>query len=165
MKRVAFGFAALLSIVGTSQAAEPGKTTDAAAGKVYANAAGMTLYTSDKDAAGARRCYDACAEMRPPFKADATGKAARDWTFIVRKGGVRMSAYERKPLYTQSKDKKPGDAMGDGVGGVWRAAHWRIESRPLKRGRATGFETRGRTPQADQSPTPRRRERRLKIRP
>ena len=73
MKRVAFGFAALLSIVGTGQAAEAWKTVDAAAGKVYANAAGMTLYMFDKDAAGASNCYDACAAMWPPFKADAMG--------------------------------------------------------------------------------------------
>jgi predicted lipoprotein with Yx(FWY)xxD motif len=33
-----------------------------------------------------------------------------------------MWAYEGKPLYTYSKDKKPGDATGEGVGGVWRAA-------------------------------------------
>ncbi len=122
MKRVAIGFAALFSIIGTSQAAEPWKSMDTAAGKVYANAAGMTLYTFDKDAGGASNCYDACAAMWPPFKADAMDKSAGDWTVVVRKDGARMWAYEGKPLYTFSKDKKPGDATGDGFGGVWHAA-------------------------------------------
>ena len=122
MKRVAIGFAALLWIIGTSHAAEPWKTMDTAGGKVYANAAGMTLYTFDKDAAGASNCYDACAAMWPPFTADAMGKGAGDWTIVVRKDGARMWAYEGKPLYTYSKDKKPGDATGDGFGGVWHAA-------------------------------------------
>ena len=122
MKRVVFGFVALLSTIGASQAAEPWKTMDTAAGKVYANAAGMTLYTFDKDGAGASNCYDACAAMWPPFKADATGKPAGDWTIVVRKDGARMWAYEGKQLYTFTKDKKPGDVAGDGVGGVWHAA-------------------------------------------
>ena len=122
MKQVVFGFVALLSMIGASQAAEPWKTMDTAAGKVYANAAGMTLYTFDKDGAGASNCNDACAAMWPPFKADSMGKPTGDWTIVVRKDGARMWAYEGKPLYTYSKDKKPGDVVGDGVGGVWHAA-------------------------------------------
>ena len=122
MKRIAYGFAALLSIAGTSLAAEPWKTMDTPVGKVYANAAGMTLYTFDKDAASASNCYDACAAMWPPFKAVATAKAAGDWTIVSRKGGGHMWAYEGKPLYTYSKDKKPGDMTGEGVGGVWHVA-------------------------------------------
>ena len=80
---------------------------DTAGGKVYANASGMTLYTFDKDGAGASNCYDACAALWPPFTADAMGKPAGDWTIVVRKDGARMWAYEGKPLYTYSKDKKP----------------------------------------------------------
>jgi predicted lipoprotein with Yx(FWY)xxD motif len=122
MKRVAFGFAALLTIVDSSQAAEAWKTMDTAVGKVYANAAGMTLYMFDKDGAGVSNCNDACAAMWPPFKADAMGKSAGDWAVIVRKDGARMWAYEGKPLYAYSKDKKPGDVTGDGFAGVWHAA-------------------------------------------
>ena len=122
MKRIAFGFAALLSIAGTSLAAEAWKTMDTSAGKVYANAAGMTLYTFDKDSANASSCYDACAAMWPAFKATAMDKSAGDWTIVARKDGAPMWAYEGKPLYTYSKDKKPGDATGDGVGGVWHVA-------------------------------------------
>ena len=122
MKRIAFGFAAFLSFAGTSLAAEAWKTVDTSAGKVYADAAGMTLYTFDKDAANASNCYDACAAMWPPFKADATAKAAGEWTIVSRKEGAKMWAYEGKPLYTYSKDTKPGETTGDGMGGVWHVA-------------------------------------------
>ena len=122
MKRIAFGFAALLSITGAGLAAEPWKTMDTSAGKVFADAAGMTLYTFDKDSAGVSNCYDACAAMWPPFKSDAMAKATGDWTIVGRKGGGNMWAYEGKPLYTYSKDKKPGETTGDGVGGIWHVA-------------------------------------------
>ena len=122
MNRIALGFSAYLSIAGTSLAAEPWKTMDTPAGKVYANATGMTLYTFDKDAANASNCYDACAAMWPAFRADATAKATGDWTIVSRKDGAQMWAYEGKPLYTYSKDKKPGDTTGDGVGSVWHVA-------------------------------------------
>ena len=121
MKPIALGFAALLAIAGTSLAAEPWKTMETPAGKVFANATGMTLYTFDKDSASASNCYDACATMWPAFKANATAKA-RDWTIVSRKDGAQMWAYEGKPLYTYSKDKKPGDTTGDGVGGIWHVA-------------------------------------------
>ena len=40
----------------------------------------------------------------------------------MRDDGVRQWAYKGKPLYTWSKDTKPGDASGDGVGGSWHIA-------------------------------------------
>src|SRR5450631_4188891 len=111
MKRIAIGFVALLTMVGAAQAAEPWKTMDTSAGKAYATAAGMTLYTFDKDGANASTCEGGCATMWPPFKADAMSKASGDWTIVIRTDGAHMWAYEGKPLYTYSKDKKPGDAM------------------------------------------------------
>jgi predicted lipoprotein with Yx(FWY)xxD motif len=122
MKRIAFGFAALLMTAGAGLAAEPWKTMDTSAGKVYADAKGMTLYYFDKDAANASNCYDDCATMWPPFVANKMAKASGDWTVVTRKDGAAMWAYEGKPLYTYAKDKKPGDATGDGVGNVWHAA-------------------------------------------
>jgi predicted lipoprotein with Yx(FWY)xxD motif len=122
MKRIAFGFAVSLMIAGAVLAAEPWKTMDTSAGKVYADAKGMTLYTFDKDAANASSCYDACAALWPPFIAAKKAQAAGDWTIVTRKDGLHMWAYEGKPLYTYGKDKKPGDATGDGVGNVWHVA-------------------------------------------
>jgi predicted lipoprotein with Yx(FWY)xxD motif len=122
MKRIAIGISAILVAAGASLAAEPWKTMDTSAGKVYANAKGMTLYHFDKDAANTSSCYDACAAMWPPFAAAKMAQAAGDWTIVARKDGTQMWAYEGKPLYTYAKDKKPGDATGDGVGNVWHVA-------------------------------------------
>jgi hypothetical protein len=55
MKRIAFGIAVVFMAAGAGM--------DTSAGKVYANAKGMTLYYFDKDAANASTCYDACAAL------------------------------------------------------------------------------------------------------
>jgi predicted lipoprotein with Yx(FWY)xxD motif len=122
MKRIALGIAVILMAAGAGLAAEPWKTMDTSAGKVYADAKGMTLYYFDKDAASVSTCYGECAAIWPPFVAAKTAKPASDWTIVARKDGKHMWAYEGKPLYTYAKDKKPGDATGDGVGGVWHVA-------------------------------------------
>jgi len=83
---------------------------------------GMTLYTFDKDEAGKSNCYDKCATNWPPLKAEADAKAEGEWTVIDRTDGTKMWAYDGHPLYTFVKDKKAGDATGEGVGGVWHIA-------------------------------------------
>jgi predicted lipoprotein with Yx(FWY)xxD motif len=46
-----------------------------------------------------------------------------DWTIITRADGTKQWAYKGMPLYKWSKDAKPGDATGDGVGqGAWKTA-------------------------------------------
>ena len=74
-------------------------------------------YVRYKDAAGKSNCNDKCATAWPPLAVAADGKAAGDWTIIVRDDGSKQWAYEGKPLYTWMTDKKPGDATGDGVNG------------------------------------------------
>jgi predicted lipoprotein with Yx(FWY)xxD motif len=51
-----------------------------------------------------------------------SGGASGDWTVIVRDDGGKQWAYKGKPLYTWSKDAKPGDKTGDGVNSVWHVA-------------------------------------------
>jgi predicted lipoprotein with Yx(FWY)xxD motif len=121
MKRIALGLVALL-VAGSAAVAGPWKTMDTAAGKVWTNDKGMTLYTFDKDEKGKSNCYDQCAKNWPPFAAAADAKAEDDWTIVDRTDGTKMWAYDDKPLYTWVKDAKPGDATGDMVGGVWHAA-------------------------------------------
>jgi predicted lipoprotein with Yx(FWY)xxD motif len=83
------------------------------------DADGKTLYTFDKDAGGASACYDACATNWPPFLA-ADGAAAKgDWTLHARKDGKQQWVLKGKPLYYFAADQKPGDAAGEGRGGVW----------------------------------------------
>jgi predicted lipoprotein with Yx(FWY)xxD motif len=122
MKRVTIGFLALLLTTGVTLAADPWKTMKTALGDVQADAKGMTLYQFDKDAAGISNCNGDCAAMWPPFVSDPGSKATGDWTIVTRKDGAHMWAYDGKPVYTYSKDKKPGDVLGDGVGGLWHAA-------------------------------------------
>ncbi|MER8765042.1 MULTISPECIES: hypothetical protein [unclassified Mesorhizobium] len=122
MKTIAIGMAALLLGTAASFAAEAWKEAEVGGTKIYTDASGMTLYTYDKDEAGKSNCYDKCAANWPPLKADANAKAEGEWTIVDRTDGTRMWAYEGKPLYTFTKDKKAGDVTGEGVGGVWHIA-------------------------------------------
>jgi predicted lipoprotein with Yx(FWY)xxD motif len=120
MRRIALGFAALL--VAGAAAFAAAKTMDTAAGKVWTDDKGMTLYTFDKDEKGKSNCYDQCAKAWPPYTAAADAKAEGDWTIVDRTDSTKMWAYDGKPLYTFMKDAKPGDVTGDMVGGVWHVA-------------------------------------------
>jgi predicted lipoprotein with Yx(FWY)xxD motif len=96
----------------------------------YANAAtplvasnGMTLYIFDKDVGGVPSCYKDCAALWPPALAKTGDKMGKGWTTVKRTDGAAMQwAYDKHPLYFYASDKKKGDKMGDGVGGVWHAA-------------------------------------------
>jgi predicted lipoprotein with Yx(FWY)xxD motif len=87
------------------------------------NEAGMTLYTFDKDVAGAGKsvCNGQCATNWPPFKVGADSNPSGDWTIISRDDGSKQWAYTGKPLYLWIKDQKPGDKTGDGFNNVWHA--------------------------------------------
>ncbi len=95
---------------------------EAAGGKVLTDARGMTLYVFDKDKPGTSNCYGGCAEKWPPLIAAAGAKAVGDFSLVMRKDGTRQWAYRGRPLYTWFKDRRPGDATGDGVKGVWHVA-------------------------------------------
>ena len=128
MKRIALGLAALLVAGSAAFAAEPAKTMDTKAGKVWTDDKGMTLYTFDKDTKGAAKsvCEGKCIVAWPPFLAAADAKAEGDWTIVdgTDKDGkpIKLWAYEGWPLYYYVKDTKPGDVTGDGVGQVWHVA-------------------------------------------
>ena len=87
---------------------------------VLVNAAGMTVYTYDKDEAGSGKssCVAACAKNWPPVTAE--GNPPPPYSVVTRADGSKQLAHGGKPLYTFVKDKKAGDKTGDGVGGVWR---------------------------------------------
>ncbi|MDQ0506521.1 COG4315 family predicted lipoprotein [Xanthobacter agilis] len=105
-------------------AAEPAKVVETAKGKTLVNSAGMTLYVFAKDEGGKSACTGPCATNWPPLKAAADAKAAGEWTLITRDDGSHQWAYKGKPLYTWTKDQKPGDVTGDGfLNGAWSVAH------------------------------------------
>jgi len=95
-----------------------------ASGGKLTDKAGMTLYTFDKDPAGAGKsvCNGGCATNWPPLAASAGERRSGNWTVVVRDDGSRQWAYKGKPLYLWVKDQKPGDVTGDGFRGVWHVA-------------------------------------------
>ena len=94
-----------------------------AADGTLTNAAGMTLYTFDKDSAGKSACNGPCAANWPPLSAGAGAAGKGDWSIVTRDDGSKQWAYKGKPLYTWVKDQKPGDKTGDGVANnAWHTA-------------------------------------------
>jgi predicted lipoprotein with Yx(FWY)xxD motif len=93
----------------------------APANGVLATPSGATVYTFDKDTAGSGKsvCNGPCAQAWPPVAAQASDSASGDWTVVTRDDGSKQWAYKGWPLYTFSKDAKPGDTSGDKFKDVW----------------------------------------------
>ena len=96
--------------------------SQATASTAYADAAGMTLYTYDKDSPGKSACVGECAAAWLPLVAPAQAKAGGGWSILVRDDGSRQWALEGKPLYTSTKDKALGNSSGHNQDGLWHAA-------------------------------------------
>jgi predicted lipoprotein with Yx(FWY)xxD motif len=94
-----------------------------ALGPVLTDAAGRTLYRFTRDTAGESTCYNACAAAWPPLLVDAAPAAPADLPGALgttaRTDGATQVTYNGQPLYYYSGDANPGDANGQGVGGVW----------------------------------------------
>jgi predicted lipoprotein with Yx(FWY)xxD motif len=80
---------------------------------------GMALYHFDNDKGGKSMCNEKCAENWPPMMAPTGAKAEGKWTMIKRDDGKMQWAYDGMPMYNYKMDQKPGDALGDGKGGLW----------------------------------------------
>lgn len=95
--------------------------TNPVKGNYLTDFAGMTLYVFDKDTPGVSSCTGSCASLWPPYTSGATaqGTLPANITVITRSDGSSQFAWNTKPLYYYSKDKKAGDLLGDGVGGFW----------------------------------------------
>jgi predicted lipoprotein with Yx(FWY)xxD motif len=103
------------SLISLGVAAQDFKKTNG----MMVNGSGMTLYTFDKDAGGKSMCNGPCTANWPPVTAAADAKAKGDWTIITRDDGSKQWAYKGKPVYTWSKDAKPGDTTGDNFNSAW----------------------------------------------
>lgn len=92
-------------------------------GAYIADAKGMTLYYFAKDSAGKSVCLGDCLAKWPAYSADKVepqaGLEAKDFANIKREDGAAQVTYRGYPLYYFAKDQKPGDTLGQGVGGVW----------------------------------------------
>jgi predicted lipoprotein with Yx(FWY)xxD motif len=83
----------------------------------------MTLYTYARDTLGTSACSGGCASAWPPLTATAapappTGFSGKV-TLIRRADGSQQVAYDGQPLYGFAGDAAPGQANGQGSGGVW----------------------------------------------
>jgi predicted lipoprotein with Yx(FWY)xxD motif len=88
---------------------------------VLATPSGATVYTFDKDTVGSGKsaCNGPCAQLWPPVAAQAADAASGDWSLVTRDDGGRQWAYKGAPIYTFSKDAKPGDTTGDKFKDIW----------------------------------------------
>lgn len=59
-----------------------------------------------------REQQQTCAQLWPPFRADARAKPVGKWTIVKREDGSSQWAYEGFPLYTSYLDQRPGDVLG-----------------------------------------------------
>lgn len=95
--------------------------TDPQKGQYLTDFNGMTLYTFDKDTTSDSTCLGNCIKIWPPYTSGATAEKnlPTNITVITRSDGTKQFAWKGMPLYYYASDTKPGDLLGDGVGGVW----------------------------------------------
>ena len=118
----------LLTVVlaAVAAVAQPALAQSVGADGVLRDPAGRTLYVFDRDdPSGASRCYEGCAEVWPAFVAKIGAEVKGELTVHTRTDGRMQWGWNGKPLYTFAGDEAPGDAEGDGLGGVWHAVRLR----------------------------------------
>ena len=109
----------------TGAAAPVSTASNPTLGRILVDAKGMTVYVFDSDKDGKSACAGGCATAWPPVVLEAgaslptTGDLAADLTTAARTDGAQQVAYKGRPLYRFAADTKPGDAKGDGQGGIW----------------------------------------------
>ena len=119
-------FAGTRTIWGAQAAPAPVKTATA---RILVNAQGMTLYLFALDKHNKSVCTGACATYWPPAllplgttSAPATlSGVSGTFDVAIRGDGTRQLTYDGAPLYTFSRDRKPGDMAGQGAQGIWWA--------------------------------------------
>ncbi|MEV4758820.1 hypothetical protein AB0J86_27500 [Micromonospora sp. NPDC049559] len=94
---------------------------------VVVNGAGLTLYRFDNDTANPSKsnCNGDCAVTWPPVTVAPGGKIfiaglkKSAIGLVTRADGTRQVTINGWPVYRFAKDTKPGDTLGQGVGGTW----------------------------------------------
>jgi predicted lipoprotein with Yx(FWY)xxD motif len=98
-------------------------TVTTSLGTVLTGPSGLTLYTHAGDGPTSSTCTGGCAAAWPPLTVSAgempTVGAGVTGTFgtFTRPDGTTQVTYDGLPLYYWTKDTKPGDITGQGVGG------------------------------------------------
>ena len=101
---------------------------------------GMTLYyrTKDIQSNGTSTCTGGCVQSWPVFYAAKLvlppGLNASSFKTVVRGDGKQQLTYDGWPLYYFAGDQRPGNVLGQGIGGVWFAyplpAHGQTDTPP-----------------------------------
>jgi predicted lipoprotein with Yx(FWY)xxD motif len=129
---VAAGLA--LAVAGTGIAAggpATVKTHHGSLGTFLVGTNGRTLYLFEKDKTKKSTCSGSCATAWPPLlttghpKAAGSAKASLLGT-TKRSDGTTQVTYKGHPVYYFVKDKKPGDAKGEGINAF--GAEWYVMS-------------------------------------
>ncbi|MGN7149491.1 COG4315 family predicted lipoprotein [Arthrobacter sp. SAFR-179] len=101
------------------------KTASSSAGNIVVDAKGMSIYffTKDTKDSGTSACTGSCLVQWPPLTTTSGSPAADGVTgklgTITTPDGKKQVTLNGMPLYYYVKDTKPGDVLGQGVGGVW----------------------------------------------
>ncbi|MGW4766795.1 hypothetical protein ACWEO2_01960 [Nocardia sp. NPDC004278] len=114
---------------GTANAVQLQVTSNPSVGKFVSDGSGRSLYRFDKDTAtpSVSNCSGQCAVTWPPLTVArdqalyASGVDPQLVGFIERADGACQITIGGWPVYYFSKDTKPGDLLGQGVGGTWFA--------------------------------------------
>lgn len=114
---VALAFCAGAPAAHAQQMNGPAKVAEVRKGPALVDPRGMTLYVFDEDRDGTPHCQKDCTTQWPPFAAKAEDKPSGDWATTPREDGSKQWTYKGRPLYTWYRDKKEGDAEGDGFNG------------------------------------------------
>jgi predicted lipoprotein with Yx(FWY)xxD motif len=90
-------------------------------GDTLAGQDGLTLYTNSDEVDGTIHCDTGCVGNWPPLTGtvDAGDADAAMLGTITRPDGTEQVTYNGYPLYYFTGDSAPGDATGQGLGGVW----------------------------------------------
>lgn len=99
-------------------------------GQIVTDASGKTLYRFDADTASpsVSNCAGDCAVKWPPALVGKGRQVQLDGVdqalvgTVTRADGSTQLTLAGWPLYEFAKDSKPGDILGQGVGGTWFAA-------------------------------------------
>jgi len=104
------------------------KTASSSAGNIVVDAKGMSLYffTKDTKDSGTSACMGSCLVQWPPLTTASASPVAEGVSgtlgTINTPDGKKQVTLNGMPLYYFAKDTKPGDILGQGVGGVWYLA-------------------------------------------
>ncbi|MGI8920289.1 MAG: COG4315 family predicted lipoprotein [Solirubrobacteraceae bacterium] len=130
---------------GTSSPASVKTAADAAlGGSVLVDSQGMTLYRLTAETNGKFICTGPCLQVWHPLTAPGGTRPSGtvpSLATVTRPDGTAQVTFKGQPLYTFVKDKKPGDATGQGIKdvGMWTAvrASARASSTPASTPPAT----------------------------